>query len=201
MQTEPHFGCPKCGSPKFTASQDVTEYCTETAYCTYTSQEPDVIPDFERDETDNRDCYDSEVGDIDDVRTCQECSHEYTEPVFYAARDTLEDIAKRSGLEVKDVEPLAPFLEAMTHATIRVSHEPHATVITATPRSIRRGNGSLHSWMVYECCRCGAEMEEKEYCTRQAYRQREGGLTNREKALDRRLLPVLIRASLCRHCP
>jgi hypothetical protein len=201
MPAEPHYGCPKCGSPKFSATQDVTEYCTETAYCTYTSQEPDTEPEFEVEDTDNRDCYDSGIGDLDETRRCQDCSHEYTEPVFYPAQDSIESIAERSGTTPQAIAYLTPLIDLLPHASIiNVHQEAHATVISATPRSITRGPGRWRSWKVSACCRCNAEMDEPRFTTRQAYRTSPGGLTGREKILDPRQLPVLIRASLCRNC-
>jgi hypothetical protein len=193
IRDQPHYGCPKCGSPKFSTRQSITSYGTESIYCTYTTSTQDEPPDFDIDDTGDANYDDTETGDMDDEKTCEECGHEYTEPVFYGPINTLEDIAERSCLTVEEITPLGWLIELFTAArSIVVRQEPHATVIHVEPQPVIRGF-SRKQWTVYECPRCNGEMDESNARVRQAY-EAVGEM------LDRRQLPVLVRTPLCRSC-
>lgn len=197
----PHYGCPRCGSPRFEAIQQRIEYSTERVYATYVAADPDSPAYFDVDEYADPEYYDSEPGEMEPIRTCRDCGKEYEKPVFCDSPTRLEEIAARSGLKPSGVEPFEWIFATLKRArAITVTLEGHATVIDATANSVEKGYGpSSHRWTVHECCRCGAELERNEPTIRQAYRLAEDPGC-RERVYDSRLLPVLVRSTLCAKC-
>jgi predicted nucleic acid-binding Zn-ribbon protein len=193
IRDQPHYGCPKCGSPEFSTKQSITSYGSETVRCTYTTTSQDEPPDFDIEEATDTDYDDTEAGDMDDEKTCEDCGHEYIEPVFYGPRNSLEGVAERSGIAVEELAPLGCLIELFASAhSIVVRQEPHATIVAIEPSTIQRGYGRKQ-WTVNACPRCNCEIDEPNARVRQV---RDGN----SKLSDRRQLPVLVHAALCRSC-
>lgn len=199
---EPHHGCPECGSNRFWATQDKTEYCTEDILCSYSNQEKDGYPEFDIDDYGDTETHDSETGDMHDGRICAACEHKYGEPVWYGPGTTIEQIAELSGLEEEDVEKLSWIFAKVPHAkSITVKLLPHATLIEATPKSEKHGNGRPnYSWAIERCCACGNETSNPITRTKQVYYDTQPGFSIPKKAIDKRQLPILLRASVCSSC-
>ncbi len=200
MSEDAHYGCPKCASKDFHTTQDVTQYGTEVVHCTFTSSEPDGESDYEITDYGDFDTTDSETGDVDDNKTCADCGHEYTTPTHYGPANTVEEIAERSNLPLNTMKSLAWLFATLSHASIiTVQQEPHALLIDATSRTIKKGSGN-HSWTVYSCSRCNAELEHDKPRTRQAYQPNPASYAGRDKVYDNRQLPVIVKANLCAQC-
>lgn len=207
MDNPGRYGCPKCGSPKFVTAQDVTEHCSQMVICSYQEQDDDHRPSFEVDDYGDCDSYDSDYGDFNDTRQCSDCKFEYEEPKFYSDRVTVEQVVEASDVSEIVVDRLASVLERVPHAhSVMVYELPHATVVHATPKEVRKssGGGAIgrcgDRWSLPVCPACGVEAGELCLVTKGVFVDAPGSFSGRRSVFDERGLPVVLRASVCRKC-
>ncbi|MCZ7606667.1 MAG: hypothetical protein M5U25_11490 [Planctomycetota bacterium] len=153
-----HWGCPACGSGKFSAWQGYTEWGSEKLYCHYTGDIEDD-EDYETDDYGDRHSSDSESGDMEDTRECMECGYEYKQPEFYPdePESDLEDY-----LDDDLIQQLEPILktQAPRAAKYQVQRKPWATLINVMPREQTKGVHPRNKRKLKLCPQCGLDMSE-----------------------------------------
>lgn len=194
-----HWGCPKCGCPRFYATQEVTEYGTQKVLCTFSSSKEVEEPQFDVDDYLDTDINDSDGGDISEEKKCRECRHAFKKPYFFPsaldAHQQLGMFADTAGL------PPETLYGKLGHAaSVSVAHEKHATVVFAQPRSEKRGSFIEGNHTTLRCCACNAEADELFPKNEQLYVEATGSVSGRQRVLDARQLPVIVRSSVCERC-
>ena len=194
-----HWGCPKCGCPRFYTNQDITEYGTQKLLCTFATNCEAKEPQFDVDDYLDTTVHTSESGDFGEDKRCRECRHTYTKPQYFPS---VLDVHKQLGLYA-DTRGLPPetLHEKLGHAaSVSVAHERHATVIFAQPRTEKRDTFREGDHITLRCCACNAEADELFPKTEQLYVEATGSVSGRQRVLDVRQLPVILRSSVCSKC-
>lgn len=211
-----HFGCPECGCREFTITQDYRDYGTCTATCTFNEQKQSSSQDFDVDDRDRFDTHNSDYDDFSDDYCCTNCNHDFTDPAWYdetpeEAKERVEGADKRRKERTEEEErerieqemqaPYKAIIDKLDwHDGISVEALPHATVITAKPSFHRTSDESREEhYTMAECACCGKDYESLPQRTCQMYFKAPTP-SGREKWIDRRGLPVMLRASLCKEC-